>query len=116
MNRPRDSHRVRALPAAAVALVVAMATGACSTEDRAAIASAKCAQPVAEKAGFPEGSPPRAQGIEVEELGKGSYRVTGRYVSADERANSVSFVCEVAPDASDKFRGFKVTRLEVTPD
>ncbi|WP_433319753.1 hypothetical protein [Micromonospora chersina] len=80
------------------------------------MASAKCALPVAQKAGFPEGSSPRREGIEVEDLGKGSYRLTGRSVLVGQQTSSVGFVCEVAPDASDKLRGFKVTRLDVTPD
>jgi hypothetical protein len=101
----------------ALALGAALGLGACSSEaaDRAAVASAKCSLPVAEKAGLPEDAHPRKDAVKVEDLGKGSYRVTGRMGVVGAEHGSVNFVCEVAPDDSNKLRGIKVTRLEVSP-
>lgn len=105
--------------ACAVVLVLGAASGlaACGAdrEDRAAVAAAKCSLPVAEKAGFPQDALPQKEAVDVETLTDGRYRVTGRSTILSEVTNAVGFLCEVAPDRSDKLRGFKVTRLEVTP-
>jgi hypothetical protein len=93
-------------------LLVCTTAGSCSTHDRAAVAAAKCALPVAQEAGFPADSSPQQEAVEVKTLGQGGFRVTGRSARAGQ---AVSVVCEVAPDSSDKLRGFKVTHLEVTP-
>lgn len=83
--------------------------------NRSAVAAAKCAVPVAEKAGFPDDALPRTDGVQVEDLKQGRYRVTGRSTIVGDVTQSVDFTCEVAPDDKDKLRGFKVTHLEVTP-
>ena len=89
-------------------------TAGCSTDERGAVASAKCSLPAAEKAGFDGWFEKRD--ATVTDLGEGRYRVTGVVVGPpDEGARSADFVCEVAPDPSDRLRGFKVTHLEVTP-
>lgn len=97
-------------------VVLALAAGACSSGDRASVAAAKCAKPVADKAGFPTSSSPRQDGIQVKELGHGRYRVSGRSEIGGQVAKSVSFTCEVTPDPNDRLRGFKITRLEVTSE
>jgi hypothetical protein len=98
-----------------VGVAVGLACCASNDEDRAAIAAAKCSLPVSEKAGFPENSLPQYEANDVEDLKEGRYRVTGRSTVVGEVTKAVEFVCEVAPDDSDKLRGFKVTRLDVTP-
>lgn len=113
----RASSTARALSAIAVLLGAAVGLASCTSkdEDRAAIAAAKCSVPVSEKAGFPEDALPQYEAREVEDLKAGRYRVTGRSALVGEVTKAVDFVCEVDPDDSDKLRGFKVTRLEVTP-
>lgn len=100
-----------------MALCAAAGLAACSSdkEDRAAIAAAKCSLPVAEQAGFSKDSPHQNVGLAVKDLSGGRYRVTGRSSIVGEMTKAVDFVCEVEPDDSDRLRGFKVTRLEVTP-
>ena len=116
MKRPLGYSPARMLAATSMLLVVAIGSGACSTEDRSAVAAAKCALPVAQEAGFSDDSAPRQNALSVTDLGHGSYRVTGHASSGDDATSSVTFVCEVAPDTSDKLRGFKVTHLEVHPN
>ncbi|HEX2894293.1 MAG TPA: hypothetical protein VHO29_09870 [Marmoricola sp.] len=103
--------------AAVLVLVAAAGLAACGSdkEDRTAVAAAKCSMPVSEKAGFPEDSSPQNEAVEVEDLTDGRYRVRGRSSVVGEVTKAVDFVCEVAPDTSDKLRGFKVTRLDVMP-
>ena len=98
-------------------LCTALSLTACGDDsiDRSAVAAAKCALPVAQKAGFPDDTSPQTDGVEVEDLKKGRYRVTGRSIIVGDETRAVDFVCDVAPDDSDKLRGFKVTHLEVTP-
>lgn len=84
----------------------------CSSDDREAIAAAKCSLPVDQAAGFSDDERPERTLVEVTSLGEGSYRVTGFASSAE---TTVEFLCEVAPDASDKLRGFTVTKLDVHP-
>ena len=98
----------------------------CQTEDRARVAAAKCGLPVTEAvigaAEDPANAMPRNVDVEVTDLGEGGYRVTGMVLverphSAGPRARTwgASFVCEVAPDADDQLRGFRVTKLEADP-
>ncbi len=104
------------LSAVVVSAALAFGLASCgSGEDRAAVAAAKCSVPVSEKAGFPEDALPEYDAQQVEDLDEGRYRVTGTSTVVDGVSKTVEFVCEVAPDDSDKLRGFKVTRLDVKP-
>ena len=103
--------------------VAAVGFGGCAADeaDRAAVAAAKCSLPVDERAGFdttPTGTTADHQGVIVTSLGGGSYRVTGQAVGhgQDGHVRRVDFTCEVAPDASDKLRGFKLISLTVSPE
>ncbi len=106
----------------AVLAVVGVGFAGCAADqaDRSAVAAAKCSLPVDEKAGFsttPTGTTADKEGVTVTNLGEGRYRVTGQAVGHGENGHvrTVDFTCEVAPDASDKLRGFKVTSLTITP-
>lgn len=106
----------------AVVAVAAVGFAGCTADqaDRSAVAAAKCSLPVDEKAGFsttPTGTTADKEGVTVTSLGEGRYRVTGQAVGHGENGHvrAVDFTCEVAPDASDKLRGFKVTSLTITP-
>lgn len=102
--------------AASLLLCGALSLAGCGegSGNRSAVAAAKCALPVAVKAGFPDDSVPQTDGVEVKDLHHGRYRVTGRSTLVGDTTRAVDFVCEVAPDDTDKLRGFKVTHLEVT--
>ncbi len=87
-------------------------------DDRRDVAQAKCSVPVDKEVGLysEQASSSRKDGVEVVALGDGRYRVTGTVTGdADGMDESADFICEVAPDDSDKLRGFRVTNLEVTP-
>lgn len=110
MTRPR-----RRWALAAIAAVTASLLAGCGT-DRAETAAAKCSMPVEEEAGFGvlRGELPTMR-VDVDDLGEGRYRVQGTVtkVGPGNQVRDAEFVCEVAPDDSDKLRGFAVTRLEV---
>lgn len=111
---------VGALPLSLL-MLAALASG-CSGEDRSAVAAAKCSSPVAERLGVPDGERLERTSVEVQALGKGRYRVIGialagvdglPTVKRDGRVFGTAFLCEVAPDSTDRLRGFQVTRLQV---
>ncbi|MDO7869551.1 hypothetical protein [Nocardioides jiangxiensis] len=110
-------NRIARRATACAITLAALGAAACGADEpnRSRVAAAKCSLPVAEKAGFPQDSLPSTENVEVEALKDGRYRVTGRSVTVGEGTRAVDFTCEVAPDDTDKLRGFKITRLEVTP-
>ncbi|MGZ4479449.1 MAG: META domain-containing protein [Nocardioidaceae bacterium] len=94
----------------AVLLVLCCATG-CSGEDRdAEVAAAKCASPVAERL-TGRNALLGTRSVMVAHLGAGRSRVTGTVLAP--RGVPHSFLCEVAPDASDTLRHLRITRLVV---
>ena len=106
--------RVQPLLGALVLGLALLSTGCAA--DRAETAAAKCSMPVEEEAGFGvlRGDLPTMR-VDVDDLGEGRFRVQGTVTKRGPGAQirAADFVCEVAPDASDKLRGFAVTRLEV---
>lgn len=106
-------------------LAVTPLLGGCSSQDRAAVAAAKCSLPVDQKAGFINqpvdagdryGGLPKKRAVEVIDLGDGRYEVTGQTVlHTDKGLRGADFDCLVSPDRRDKLRGFAVTRLQVSP-
>ena len=96
----------------AMALAVSLGAGGCAKVDREAVATAKCSLAVSQKAGFDQDLTP-LQVVTVTNLGGGRYRVEGSASAGDK---TVAYTCEVAPDASDKLRGLRVTRLDVAPN
>jgi hypothetical protein len=101
-----------------VLLVLALAGCGEDEPDRATVAAAKCGLPVEQELG-PTGEEYVDQEVkEVTDLGEGRYRVTGTAAHLglpDHDSARYEYVCEVSPDASDRLRGFRVDRLEVTP-
>lgn len=106
-------------------LAVTLLLSGCSSEDRAAVAAAKCSLPVDQKAGFVHqpvdagdhrGGLPEKRAVDVTDLGDGRYEVTGQTViQTDNGIRGADFDCVVSPDKRDKLRGFAVTRLQVGP-
>jgi hypothetical protein len=89
-----------------------------SISDRERVAVAKCGLPASEKFGLTADQPVLLNGYAVRSLGGGRYRVTGvgnRDAGPGGSAEIGTFICEVAPDPTDKLRGFKVTSLVVKP-
>ncbi|MGZ4560327.1 MAG: hypothetical protein ACXVXJ_05030 [Mycobacteriaceae bacterium] len=120
----RSSWPSVALSSVALLAVTPLLSG-CSSEDRAAVAAAKCSLPVDQKAGFISqpvdagdryGGLPEKRAVEVTDLGDGRYEVTGQTVlQTDKGIRGADFDCVVSPDKRDKLRGFAVTRLRVGP-
>jgi hypothetical protein len=108
---------------ALVLLAIAGAAAGCGPNlDRAAIAAAKCSLPVDQRLGIPTSETAERSDVRVTDLGSGRYRVTGIVLAGRSGVPSAKrngaeygtpFLCEVAPDPSDKLRGLKVTHLEV---
>lgn len=103
-------------------VVAGLASGCGPNLDRAAVAAAKCSLPVDQRLGIPADETAERSDLRVTDLGQGRYRVTGIVLAGRSGVPSVTrngaeygtaFLCEVAPDSSDKLRGFKVTHLEV---
>lgn len=87
---------------------------ACSSQPSAdpdAVASAKCALPLAERLSVPDSTHVQEQGVQVTDLGKGRRQVTGQVVKPGEAFQA--FTCVVAPDPSDKLRGLRIESLTV---
>jgi hypothetical protein len=104
-------HTRTAVLAVTAAVTVAGLAG-CGT-DREDVAAAKCNLPVREAIGVTDDSVHTDRyGTSVDDLGDGRYRVTGQMVLD---TKITDYVCELAPDPTDKLRGFKVTLLQTTP-
>ena len=101
-------------------LIAGMAAGCADAgPNRGDVAAAKCSLPTKEKladgVSTSTGRPVTYTAEDVESLGMGKYRVTGTAavdVDGDGQQTHYTFACEVAPDDSDRLRGFKVTRLK----
>lgn len=107
---------VRSLVAVLASLCLVAVSACASEESRTAeLAYAKCGLPVYTELGDGEGQRvSRSQG-QVEGLDGGRYRITGVatvMLDGDRAQTDYDYVCELAPDSSDR-RGFRVTSLQV---
>ena len=93
----------------AVLLTAGLMTGCGQHGDRAAVAAAKCYLPVVKALHLRHNAAMDTSQVQVTGLGHGRYRVTG--VAEAQGKAPTDYTCEVAPDSSDKLRGFRVTRL-----
>ena len=98
---------------ALVLLAIAGAAAGCGPNlDRAAIAAAKCSLPVDQRLGIPTSETAERSDVRVTGI-----VLAGRSGVPSAKRNGAEygtpFLCEVAPDPSDKLRGLKVTHLEV---
>jgi len=101
----------------AVALLLLVSLSACSEAepDRKSVAAAKCQLPVSERLGLVDDQRIYSLGVVVDDLGEGRFRVKGTatFDELDGTQKEVPYTCEVAPDGSDKLRGFRVTSIEL---
>lgn len=103
--------------ATSVAMVLFVSFAACSgaEPDRKSVAAAECQLPVSERLGLGDDQRIYSLGVVVDDLGAGRYRVKGTasFDGLDGTKKEVPYTCEVAPDDSDKLRGFRVTAIEL---
>jgi hypothetical protein len=97
----------------AVTLLFSVAGCGDDKPDPNAVAAAKCHLPLVEHLKPTSEPGVDESAVEVRDLGNGRREVTGS-VTVLPDGPTKSFVCVVTPDASDKLRGLRVERLDVT--